>query len=621
MRLHHYPFLIVVVGFAWFAIPSTRAQDQNQFEVSCELDPLLELGELWSVKPDQLSNMFDAEDFSVNPYFQLLARQGSSDQRAMFARKLYGNVTCNMTSFGGRLPVERARVDFAGDQAERIVIVFHDEDAPPLSVADYTKLRETATETLKGLFSTKPTPHHYAHDPRKTQAEMLSTGIGRTRGTALEPAVVTKAEGYKWVTKDYIALLDYNVNPDAPGELPDRPLVRLRFVPPDQAGNLLLDEFVHESRQGLLNCPLDPLLNLPAVWKMTPAKMSTRFAPPPAFAELSDGENPYFKWLTQSKNRALFYRKTFSNQHVDLRLWNGAVEAQEAIIDFKNGRISEMTFSLYNRGDSGKIDPGEFKELFVKCGRALSEMLGVRATPRRPDTKTGIDIKGYRWQGKTGTAVLEYNPEAMAESGADPQYLRLRLSPKEIARQGVRLIQLPANVERVKPSGDVLIPEIPMVDQGAKGYCVVAACQRLFEYYRVPIDQHQLAPLFQSSAQRGTRLDEMQDSLERISHKFHIRFTPLQTQSPGAFQQVIKTNIDQGIPLLWALQVGIFPENPPLTAQTGGGHMRLVIGYNFETGDVIFSDTWGLGHEVKRMRLDHAFRARSKLFRVEPTMR
>ncbi|MEM1295550.1 MAG: C39 family peptidase [Verrucomicrobiota bacterium] len=619
LRYFRIPFLLFLFGSVWLTIPTADAQETgNQFEVSCELDPLLELGELWSVKPDQLEKLFKAGDFSVNPYFQMMTREDSSDQRAVFSRKLYSNVTCTMTSFGGRLPVERARIDFADDQAERIMIVFHDEKAPPLSSEAYANLHKTAVETLNGLFSSEPVPHRYAHDPRKTQAEMQGAGFN----TRLAPAVLTKAEGFKWETKNYIALLDYNVHPTSPKELPDRPLIRLRFVPPDLSGDLLLEEFIHESRQGLLNCSLDPLLSVPAVWKMTPAEMTRTFSPPPAYAkEAGDDQNPYFKWLTESKNRALFYRKQFSNQHVDLRLWNGKIEAQEAIVDFSNGRISEVIFSLYNRGDSGEIDPAEFKELFLNCGRSLSETLGVRATPRRPDTKTGIDIKGYQWQGKVGVAVLEYNPEAMDADSPDPQYLRLRLSPKEIARQGVRLIQLPANVKRDQDSGNILIPEIPMVDQGAKGYCVVAACQRLFEYYRVPIDQHQLAPLFRSTAQRGTRLDDMEGSLERISHKFHIRFTPLRARTQYDFQQVIKTNVDQGIPLLWALLVGIFPEEPPLTNQTGGGHMRLIIGYNFDTGHVIFSDTWGLGHEEKRMRLDYAFKAQSKLFRVEPTMR
>lgn len=602
-------------------IPILLGQGGEQFEVRCELDPLLELGELWSIKPERLEKMFKAEDFSVNPYFQLLAREDSSEERAVFARKLYGNVTCKMTAFGGRLPVERAKIEFDDGKAERIVVVFHNEEAPPLSAQDYHKLRGTAIDTLNGLFSSKPIPHRYSHDPRKTQAEMQSAGFAGANGNRMEPAVLTKAQGYRWETDDYIALLDFNVNPDSADELPDRPLIRLRFVPPSLSGDLLLEEFIHESRQGLLNCSLDPLLNVPSVWKMTPASMAKMFSPPPAYAEQLDGGNPYFKWLTENKDRALFYRKQYFNQHIDLRLWDEEIEAQEAIVDFKNGRVSEITFSLYNRGDSGKIDPADFKELFLKCGRSLGEMLQVRPTPRRPDTKTGIDIKGYRWAGKSGIAVLEYNPEAMASSSPDPQYLRLRLSPKEIARQGVRLIQLPANVKRAEDSGDTLIPEIPMVDQGAKGYCVVAACQRLFEYYRVPIDQHQLAPLFRSTAQRGTRLDDMEGSLERISHKFHINFTPLRAQSQREFQQVIKANIDQGIPLLWALLVGIFPEEPPLTNQTGGGHMRLIIGYNFDTGHVIFSDTWGLGHEEKRMRLDYAFRAQSKLFRVEPTMR
>ena len=58
----------------------------------------------------------------------------------------------------------------------------------------------------------------------------------------------------------------------------------------------------------------------------------------------------------------------------------------------------------------------------------------------------------------------------------------------------VRLSDLPKNVTR-DDDGNVFIDDIPMVDQGQKGYCVVASVQRLFEYYGIPCDQHQLAQI------------------------------------------------------------------------------------------------------------------------------
>lgn len=89
--------------------------------------------------------------------------------------------------------------------------------------------------------------------------------------------------------------------------------------------------------------------------------------------------------------------------------------------------------------------------------------------------------------------VLDYNPEAVADQKFE--YLRLRLAPRnaqgihaaafQSRPAAVRVSQLPANVT-TNEDGDVFIPGIPMVDQGPKGYCVVASVQRLFEYYGIP---------------------------------------------------------------------------------------------------------------------------------------
>ena len=78
--------------------------------------------------------------------------------------------------------------------------------------------------------------------------------------------------------------------------------------------------------------------------------------------------------------------------------------------------------------------------------------------------------------------------------------------------------------------------------------------------------------------------------------------------------------IDDGIPLLWSLTLGKYPEEPSIAQQAGGGHMRIIIGYNDKTGQVLFSDSWGAGHELKRMSMDNAYSATQGLFTMSPTM-
>jgi hypothetical protein len=95
-----------------------------------------------------------------------------------------------------------------------------------------------------------------------------------------------------------------------------------------------------------------------------------------------------------------------------------------------------------------------------------------------------------------------------------------------------------------------------------------------------------------------------------------LRDTRLATADYQRFEKEIKANIDQGIPLLWALILGVYPEtNIP---QLAGGHMRLIIGYNEKSKEILFSDSWGADHAKKRMPIDEAFTMTTALQLLAP---
>ena len=83
------------------------------------------------------------------------------------------------------------------------------------------------------------------------------------------------------------------------------------------------------------------------------------------------------------------------------------------------------------------------------------------------------------------------------------------------------------------------------------------------------------------------------------------------------FRKKIGTAVDAGIPLLWGVHLGIFEE--PGVPQEGGGHMRLIIGYNDKTGHVLYPDSWGAGHELKRMPLAEAAAITFQLHMIRPS--
>lgn len=385
---------------------------------------------------------------------------------------------------------------------------------------------------------------------------------------------------------------------------------------------------------------LDVFVTLPDAYQLTPDDLEKRYE------KGNWNRNPYFEWLTADRSRAVFQKKDLGNLKVDLTLLKGAFTAEEAIVDFKEGKFVGVTISIFNRGDGGTISVEDFQKRYQAMGRHLGEQLQIRPTRREAKPTQGLLTTGFTWISGRGKAVLEHNPEAPGSV----EFLRMRLAKREAggayeaamqARAGasVKLSDLPLNVNKKSTEGDVFIENIPMVDQGAKGYCVVASAQRLFEYYGIACDMHQLAQIAGSDPDQGTSILATNEELGRIDHLFKTRFTCIAVRQGFQLVELLEgkyvgpvvpkekffdsvyKNIDQGIPLLWSLEVGQFPEEPPLQEQTSGGHMRMIIGYNRTKQQILFSDSWGAGHELKRMDAENAYQATHGIFLMKPTTR
>ncbi len=231
--------------------------------------------------------------------------------------------------------------------------------------------------------------------------------------------------------------------------------------------------------------------------------------------------------------------------------------------------------------------------------------------------------------------------------------------------------KLKANVGK-SSNGDICINGVPMVDQGQKGYCAAATSERLLRYYGREIDQHDVAQLADTARTGGTSSEGMLKALATIGKQFsldvkklydpdwkdfqriirdydkaarakHVPPLPdygntilvnklyedmdalvlkqsrlLDKQAFGKFKKDIKTYVDSGVPLIWSCIVGKFPENPPLNIMGVGGHMRMVIGYNAKTEELLYSDSWGPGHDLKRMPMSEAWAILTGMYVLKP---
>jgi len=230
--------------------------------------------------------------------------------------------------------------------------------------------------------------------------------------------------------------------------------------------------------------------------------------------------------------------------------------------------------------------------------------------------------------------------------------------------KAVSVLDLRARVQRA-PNGDVIITGIPMVDQGPKGYCAAAVAERLLRYYGRSLDQHEIAQLANTTAQGGTNPQNMMAALRRIGDEVRMDVDSLRdfdgrdfekmlddynraarkvkkpefelvqrngnfvyvndpvqvyTQLDAGllkaarlkreagrldFQQTVSKYVKAGAPLAWSVMLGKIKETPDIPGF--GGHMRLIIGFNDRTGEILYSDSWGAGHERKRLSLDDAW--------------
>lgn len=392
---------------------------------------------------------------------------------------------------------------------------------------------------------------------------------------------------------------------------------------------------IRSTKPQVLEVNLDYLLSGAELWACTPEMFQQKYV----FKKGKDDQvNPQFEWLSSAQHRARASRKMFSDVDTRLTMFGKSVKAEEALVEFAEGHVSKVTVSFYNRGDSGPIALNVFEDTFKTVGRNLGQVLKVAPTNQSVMGNAAIKTVRWEWKSPAGVALLEHNDFAAAGGGEQPEFLRLKLASPDMVdwsmgklSMGGQRMALLRNVTKTD-NGDVYISGVPMVDQGAKGYCVAASCQRLFEYMQIPCDQHEIAQLVNVDSSSGADISVMQKSLGKIDDHYKVNFkafiNPEQYYSRGTkrkvsqrqFASVIKESIDKGMPLLWALQLGQFPEVPPLPGdgQMAGGHMRLVIGYNAEKNEVLFTDSWGAGHELKRMVEVDAYDATLGLYSMSP---
>lgn len=406
--------------------------------------------------------------------------------------------------------------------------------------------------------------------------------------------------------------------------------------------------------------PLEPLLAHPQLWTLKQDDFQKAAAGLP------------FAWTSATRDSARAARPgmTFLGLPV-----------YEVVARFGAESLSEITLALYARGDAGGISEEKFETLRRTAAEALTKATGVKPEERGKDATSAVRAEGIVWQSPKSRYLLEFSATKEMKSRDIPfraEFVRLEITPPE---KKVSLLASATNMARAKFSGamhikrdlatgDVWLHDVPMVDQGQKGYCVVASAERVMRYYGTSVDANELAQVANSDAEGGTSMQAMHAALKKIAARLRVRVRVLEetdvrgilelvkdynraakrAKSPeipdpgnminvaaiysamefevlkeartkaradlGRFQRAVQSHIDVGVPLLWSVMLGIKKETG--IPQGAGGHMRLVIGYNTKTQELLYSDSWGAGHELKRMPMADAWTITTGMTSIEP---
>ncbi len=276
------------------------------------------------------------------------------------------------------------------------------------------------------------------------------------------------------------------------------------------------------------------------------------------------------------------------------------------------------------------------------------------------------------------TATSQVEDEKSNKLVERPEFINLTIFPGGLTQDDVvvhrqavtEFVEFEKRVQHPQ-GGDVVITSVPMVDQGQKGYCAVATMERILKYYGSDVNEHELAQQANSSGKGGTDPESLLKAMRAMSGMVDLRinefngiqkfdndhfitmidsynsvatrvkgkpielakmnnmndiFNGMQVdvirewklkspQQEDSYFNYVQETINKGWPLAWSVYLGWVPEKP---AVGRGGHIRTIIGYNPDTREILYSDSWGAGHEKKRMSLDDAYIITMGLYVVEP---
>jgi hypothetical protein len=337
----------------------------------------------------------------------------------------------------------------------------------------------------------------------------------------------------------------------------------------------------------------------------------------------------------------------------------GTMPYSVALYSDEDGKVQNLSVVYANKGDfgstagfardhfknSGTKAPGSLTEAMnldeELISKALASVFGEGSTQRYGEGQTRRKVTRWDWNG-----------HSFLLSNVEGEYVGLSVVATDTANGGGKSARmtdadlkkrLTDNLVR-KDNGDVLITEIPMVDQGPKGYCVPATFERSMRTMGIEADMYLLAMVGQSSAGGGTVVEILLENVKSAVYRKGRRTREDEIKQLRI--RDIKRYIDQGTPVMWTM-FSVEDYNDIADANTesraseskvaakeieakatevaakakpeSNGHLCMIIGYNEITNEIAVSDSWGPHFELRWVPLAVAdWVSGGKIFMILP---
>ncbi len=343
-------------------------------------------------------------------------------------------------------------------------------------------------------------------------------------------------------------------------------------------------------------------------------------------------------WLPESQTETLRSYRLYPLGEYRLL----GAQVYSAALYAETGKVSQVSLIFINKGDYAGVRlrsgmsrealreweqerrrrlqgfSSAFRKERDRIESALNKTLGASARDRfGAAAATSESVRRWDWAGHSlllATPNQDYIALRIVPTAwADAEGKTTRVSDSKLREQLARRV-----VRR--PNGDVIVTQIPMVDQGAKGYCVPATWERYLRYVGIPADMYALAMAGETEWGGGTYLDEMARAVTGLISRSGRR---LEKINRSVSISAVAGYVDKGLPVMWGmyqqadLDYQISHRSGARRAVTdwaqwterlkearraarrfpydkeSSGHMCLIIGYNAATAELAISDSWG----------------------------